>query len=70
MSGSENLIESQVTKALLRESEEQYRAVTQAATDSIITIDSDSTLLSINVGRNRVGSKAEPQLARRNELVT
>jgi PAS domain-containing protein len=42
MSGSENSIESERAKTPLRESEEHYRAVAEAATDAIITIDSDS----------------------------
>ena len=42
MSGPEKLIESQNADAVLRESEEFYRAVAEAATDAIITIDSDS----------------------------
>jgi PAS domain-containing protein len=41
MSGSEKLIESQHAEAAFRESEEHYRAVAEAATDVIITIDSD-----------------------------
>ena len=48
MSGSEKLIESQQAEAALRESEEHYRAVAEAATDAIITIDSDSTILIVN----------------------
>ena len=42
MSGSEKLIESHRAEAALRESEEHYRAVAEAATDAIITINSDS----------------------------
>lgn len=48
MSGSEKLIESQRDKTAFRESEEHYRAVADAATDAIITIDSDSTILIVN----------------------
>jgi len=54
MSGSEKLIDSQLTKAAFRESEEHYRAVTAAATDAIITIDSDSTILVVNPAAERI----------------
>ncbi|HEY6247888.1 MAG TPA: hypothetical protein VIX17_28410 [Pyrinomonadaceae bacterium] len=37
MSGSANLIERQRAKLLLRESEEHYRAVAEAATDASST---------------------------------
>jgi len=46
MSGAEMSIESQ--RAAWQESEEHYRAVAEAATDAIITIDSDSTILIVN----------------------
>jgi hypothetical protein len=63
MSGSENLIENQRTTALLRESEEHYRAVTEAVTDSIITIDSYSYILrsirSVTPPEEMIGNKAE-----------
>jgi PAS domain-containing protein len=54
MSGCENLIESQRAKPLLRESEEHYRAVAEAATDAIITIDSYSTILTVNPATERI----------------
>jgi PAS domain S-box-containing protein len=54
MSRSENLIESQRAKAAFRESEEHYRAVAEAATDAIITIDSDSTILVVNPAAERI----------------
>jgi PAS domain S-box-containing protein len=54
MSGSEKLIESQPAKAAFRESEEHYRAVAEAATDAIITIDSDSTILVVNPAAERI----------------
>ena len=54
MSGSEKLIESQRDKAAFRESEEHYRAVAEAATDAIITIDSDSTILIVNPAAERI----------------
>ena len=44
MSGSEKLIES----------EEHYRAVSEAATDAIITIDSDSTILLVNPAAEKI----------------
>src|SRR5688500_11722121 len=54
MSGAEKLIESQRDKAAFRESEEHYRAVADAATDAIITIDSDSTILIVNPATERI----------------
>ncbi len=54
MSGSGKLIESQRDKAPFRESEEHYRAVAEAATDAIITIDSDSTILVVNPAAERI----------------
>ena len=54
MSGSEKLIEIQQAKAAFRESEEHYRAVTDAATDAIITIDSESTILSVKPATERI----------------
>ena len=54
MSGSEKLIEGQRDKAPFRESEEHYRAVAEAATDAIITIDSDSTILVVNPAAERI----------------
>ena len=54
MSGPEKLIESQNADAVLRESEEFYRAVAEAATDAIITIDSDSTILIVNPATERI----------------
>ena len=54
MSGSEKLSDSQQAEAALRESEEHYRAVAEAATDAIITIDSDSTILVVNPATERI----------------
>jgi PAS domain S-box-containing protein len=54
MSGAEMSIESQLAGAVLRESEEYYRAVAEAATDAIITIDSDSTILIVNPAAERI----------------
>lgn len=54
MSGSEKLIDSHQAKAAFRESEEHYRAVAEAATDAIITIDSDSTILVVNPAAERI----------------
>lgn len=54
MSGSEKLIERQRPKTAFRESEEHYRAVAEAATDAIITIDSDSTILVVNPAAERI----------------
>lgn len=48
------LIESQQARASLRESEEHYRAVAEAATDAIITIDSDSTILIVNPATEKI----------------
>jgi hypothetical protein len=47
-------IESQRAGAALLESEEHYRAVADAATDAIITIDSDSTTLIVNPATERI----------------
>lgn len=47
-------IESQRAGASLPESEEHYRAVAEAATDAIITIDSDSTILIVNPATERI----------------
>jgi len=54
MSGSQKLVESQRAKTAFRESEEHYRAVAEAATDAIITIDSDSTILVVNPAAERI----------------
>ena len=54
MSGAEMSIESQRAAAALRDSEEHYRAVAEAATDAIITIDSDSTILIVNPATERI----------------
>jgi PAS domain S-box-containing protein len=53
MSGSEKLVESPPAKAAFR-TEEHYRAVAEAATDAIITIDSDSTILVVNPAAERI----------------
>jgi len=71
MSGSEKLIESQRAKAAFRESEEHYRAVAEAATDAIITIDSDSTILVVNPAAERIfGYSTEEMITRRKEIYT
>jgi PAS domain S-box-containing protein len=54
MSGAEMSIESQRAGAALPESEEHYRAVAEAATDAIITINSDSTILIVNPATERI----------------
>ena len=54
MSRSEKPIESQRDKTPFRESEEHYRAVAEAATDAIITIDSDGTILVVNPAAERI----------------
>jgi len=54
MSGAEMSVESQPAGAVLRESEEYYRAIAEAATDAIITIDSDSTILIVNPATERI----------------
>jgi PAS domain S-box-containing protein len=54
MHGSEKFIEDKPAGAALRESEEHYRAVAEAATDAIITIDSDSTILIVNPATERI----------------
>jgi PAS domain S-box-containing protein len=56
-------IESQRAGASLPESEEHYRAVAEAATDAIITIDSDSTILVVNPATERIfGYSAEEMI--------
>src|SRR5687767_7277747 len=47
-------IESDRAGAAFPESEEHYRAVAEAATDAIITIDSDSTILIVNPATERI----------------
>ena len=54
MSGAEMSIESKRAAAALRESEEHYRAVAEAATDAIVTIDSDSAILIVNPATERI----------------
>ncbi len=54
MSVAEKLNDSQLVPAALRASEEHYRAVAEAATDAIITIDSDSTILILNPAAERI----------------
>ena len=53
MSGSEKLPETQQAEAVLRKSE-HYRAVAEAATDAIITIDSENTLLIVNPAAEKI----------------
>jgi PAS domain S-box-containing protein len=47
-------VENQRARASLRESEDHYRAVAEAATDAIITIDSNSTILNVNPATERI----------------
>lgn len=55
--------ESQLAGAALPESEEHYRAVAEAATDAIITITSDSTILIVNPATERIfGYSAEEMI--------
>jgi PAS domain S-box-containing protein len=54
MSGAEISVEGQRAEAMLLESEEHYRAVAQASTDAIITIDSDSTILTVNPAAEKI----------------
>lgn len=54
MSGSEKSTESPRAEAALRASGDHYRAVAETATDAIITIDSDSTILSVNPATERI----------------
>ena len=54
MSGSQKLSNSPQAEAALRESEDHYRAIADAATDAIITIDSDSTILIVNPATERI----------------
>ncbi len=61
MSNSENV--SQEDKTPFRESEAHYRAVAEAATDAIITIDSNSTILVVNPATERIfGYSSEEML--------
>ena len=54
MSGAEMSIESQRVGDALPESEEHYRAVAEAASDAIITFDSDCTILIANPATERI----------------
>ncbi|HEX3249496.1 MAG TPA: PAS domain S-box protein [Pyrinomonadaceae bacterium] len=47
-------VENQRARASVRESEDHYRAVAEAATDAIITIDSNSTILNVNPATERI----------------
>ncbi len=61
MSNSENV--RQQDKTPFRESEAHYRAVAEAATDAIITIDSNSTILVVNPATERIfGYSSEEML--------
>ena len=63
MSGTRKPAENHPAAAALRESEEYYRAITEAATDAIITIDSDSTILIVNPAAERIfGYSAEEMI--------
>jgi PAS domain S-box-containing protein len=62
MSGGEKLIDSERPAAALWESEEHYRAVAEAATDAILTIDSDSTILIVNPAAERIFGYSTEQL--------
>ena len=48
--GADISIENQRVEVMLLESEEHYRAVAQASTDAIITIDSESTRIAFLLG--------------------
>lgn len=54
MSGAEMSIESQRAGTASRDGEEHYRAVAEASTDAIITIDSDSNILFVNPAAERI----------------
>jgi len=54
LSGADMSIESQQVEAMLLESKEHYRAVAEACTDAIITIDSDSAILTVNPAAERI----------------
>ena len=54
MFGADMSIESQRAGVALRESGEHYHAVAEAATDAIITIDSDSTIIIVNPATERI----------------
>ena len=62
MSGSEKLIEIQQAKAAFLESEEHYRSVTDESTDAIITVDSDSTILSVKPATERIFGSSTTEL--------
>ena len=69
MSGSEKLTETQRDKMAFRESEEHYRAVAEAATDAIITIDSDSTILVVNPAAERIFGYATAEMIGQPQLI-
>ena len=54
MSGSEQFIDNRRAGEPLLESEAHYQAMAEAATDAIITIDSDSTILMVNPATERI----------------
>jgi PAS domain S-box-containing protein len=54
MPGSEKFIQDKRAGEALRESEEHYRAVAEAATDGIITINSESTILLVNPAAEKI----------------
>jgi PAS domain S-box-containing protein len=65
MSDAQRLIDNKRAAAALRESEEHYRAVAEAATDAILTIDSDSIMLIVNPAAERIfGYSTEQMIGR------
>jgi PAS domain S-box-containing protein len=63
MSGTTKPVDNDPAATALRESEGCYRAITEAATDAIITIDSDSTILIVNPAAERIfGYSAEEMI--------
>jgi PAS domain S-box-containing protein len=65
MSGSENFFPNKETGDLLRSSEDHYRAVAEAATEAIITINSQSTILLVNPAAEKIfGYLTEEMLGR------
>lgn len=54
--------ENQPRRASLRENEDHYRAVAEAATDAIITIDADSTILIVNPATERIFGYSNQEL--------
>jgi PAS domain S-box-containing protein len=65
MDGSDSFSDHKHKGKLLRHSESHYRAVAEAATDAIITINSQSTILLVNPAAEKIfGYKTEELLGR------